>query len=207
MMQYMTKEQLLKTVDFTDSRKMLEEYFNSGKSFFLLSGHFGNWELFASFPLFFGKDIHAMAKPMRNKYVSDWINGSRQKLGLSVVLLGSSIRELYKVFKENGIVLSIGDQRGPIEGVRVNFFGKSTAVFNGTAVFALKTNAPIVMTFIVRQDDLNYKVVAQVLEYKDIEGTEEEKIQIISQRYFTYLEKIVRQYPDQWFWMHKIWKY
>jgi KDO2-lipid IV(A) lauroyltransferase len=207
MMQFITEEQLHKIVDFTDSRELLEKYFNSGKSFFILSGHFGNWELFAAFPSFFGGDVHAMAKPMRNKYVSDWINKSRKKLGLDVVLLGSSIRELYKVLKENGIVLSIGDQRGPSDGVRVNYFGKSTAVFNGTAVFALKSHAPIVMVFIVRQKDLNYKVIAEVLEYEDLTGTDEEKIQIICQRYFTFLESVVRKYPDQWFWMHKIWKY
>lgn len=207
MSQNFTREKLLEMVDFSESGELLKSYFDSGKSFFILTGHFGNWEMFSSLPLFFGKKINAMAKPMRNKYVSDWINQSREKFGINVVLLGSSIRELYKVLKENGIVLSVGDQRGPSDGVRVNFFNRSTAVFNGTAVLALKTKAPIVMAFNVRQKNLNYKVISKVLNYEGIEGTDEEKVQFICQEYFSYLESLVKEYPDQWFWMHKIWKY
>jgi KDO2-lipid IV(A) lauroyltransferase len=80
-------------------------------------------------------------------------------------------------------------------------------VYNGTAVLALKTGAPILMIFFARQDDLSYKAVVKELIYTDIEGSEEEKVQIICQRYFSFLETMVKEYPDQWFWMHKIWKY
>lgn len=207
LMQNLSKEQLKKIVDFSEADGLFKEHFSSGKSFFILTGHFGNWEMFASVPLFFGREMNAMAKPMRNIYVSDWINKSREKFGVNVVLLGSSIREVYKVLKENGVVLSVNDQRGPSDGIRVNFFNKSTAVFNGSAALALRTSTPILMAFCVRGKDLNYKIIAEPLDYGSFVGSEEEKIILICQKYFNFLETVIRQYPDQWFWMHKIWKY
>lgn len=207
LLHYITAKEFSRMIDHSEAEEVLAPYFESGKSFFLLSGHFGNWELFTTFPHHYKKAVNAMAKPMRNVYVSKWINQSREKFGTNVVLLGSSIRELYKVLKDNGVILSVGDQRGPSDGVRVNFFNKSTAAFNGTAVLALKTGSPIIMTFIVRQKNFDYKVRAKELRFDDLTGTEEEKIAAICQRFFSYLESMIREYPDQWFWMHKIWKY
>lgn len=202
-----SKEVFQKILDFSEADEILKKYFKSDKSFFILTGHFGNWELFSSISLFYGKSTNALAKPMRNIYVSDWINKAREKHGVKVVLLGASVREIYKVLKGNGIVFTVGDQRGPIDGVRVNYFNRPTAAFNGTAVLALRFNTPILMFFFIRQKDLNYKVVAKELDYSDLTGTDEEKIQIICQRYFSFLESLVKQHPEQWFWMHKIWKY
>ncbi len=206
-MHYFSAEDIIDILDFSDSDEILKKHFASDKSFFLLSGHFGNWELSTFLPYLYGKRINAMAKAMRNPFVSQWVNESREKYGTKVVLLGPSIREIYKLLKENGIVLVIGDQRGPIDGVRVNWFNRATSVFNGTAVLALKTSSPILMMFFARQENLKYKVIVKELPYEDISGSDEEKIQIICQRYFSFLEVMVKEYPDQWFWMHKIWKY
>lgn len=202
-----TAETYKRIIDFSDADETFKKFFKTEKTFFILSGHFGNWEMFSSIPLFYNKKVYALAKPMRNNYVSDWINNARAKFGVNVVLLGSSVREIYKVLKNEGVVLSIGDQRGPSDGVRVSFFNKPTAVFNGTAVLALRVNAPIVMTFFIRQPDLNYKIAVQELNYDDLTGTDEEKINIICQRYFDFLESNIKLHPEQWFWMHKIWKY
>jgi len=207
LMHYFSAKDLIDILDFSESDEVLKKYFATEKSFFLLSGHFGNWELTTFIPHIYGKRINAMAKAMRNPYVSHWVNESRERYGTKVVLLGPSIREIYKLLKENGIVLVIGDQRGPIDGVRVNWFNRSTSVFNGTAVLALKTLSPILMMFFARQGNLKYKVVVKELPYDDITGSDEEKIQTICQRYFSFLEEIVKEYPDQWFWMHKIWRY
>lgn len=207
LLHFVPAEEFISHVDFSEADELLKKYFAADKPLFLLSGHFGNWELSSFIPLKYGRTINAMAKPMRNPYVSKWLNETRERFGVKVVLLGPSIREIYKLLKENGIVLVIGDQRGPSDGVRVNMFNRPTAVYNGTAVLALKTSAPILMMFFVRQPDLNYKLVVKELDYSGITGTDEEKIQIICQKYFSFLEELVKKYPGQWFWMHKIWKY
>jgi Kdo2-lipid IVA lauroyltransferase/acyltransferase len=202
-----TEEEYRTMLDFSEADETLKKYFESGKSFILLTGHFGNWELFSGISLFYGKRTYALAKEMRNSLVSGWVNKARERFGVKVVLLGSSIREVYKVLKENGIVITVADQRGPVEGVRVNFFNRQTAVYNGTAVLALRFNAPIILFFFVRQSNMNYKIVVKELDYSDLTGTDEEKIQIICQRYFSFLQSLIEQHPGQWFWMHKIWKY
>ena len=40
----------------------------------------------------------------------------------------------------------------------------------------------------------------------ELNGEQEKDIQHISQNITTELEKIIRQYPEQYFWMHRRWR-
>jgi KDO2-lipid IV(A) lauroyltransferase len=60
---------------------------------------------------------------------------------------------------------------------------------------------------IKRAGDYKYKIVLTEIKYSEFEGSNEEKIKRITQEYMTILENAVRENPEQWFWMHKIWKY
>ena len=101
----------------------------------------------------------------------------------------------------------MGDQRGRRDGVRVNFFGKETFTFHGTAAIALKTNCPVLVMLCARQEDGTYKSEIEEIDYSEIDGTKEEQTQKFNQLYMSILEKTIKKYPDQWFWMHNVWKY
>ena len=175
---------------------------------FFLTAHYGNWELGAiSIGAQLNIEINVLAKPQRNKFVSDWLNSMRESSGNKTILLGTSVREVYKSINEKKVVGIVGDQRGPIEGKRVKYFGKETAVFQGTASIAFKKKAPIVVVFLERQENLFYKAKVDVIDYEKFNGTDDEIIHKINQEYMRLLEKQVRKKPEQWFWMHKIWKY
>jgi KDO2-lipid IV(A) lauroyltransferase len=129
----------------------------------------------------------------------------RVKWGNKIVPLGISIRQVYKELKEKRIVAMVADQRGPSDGIRINFMGRKASVFAGPALLALKTSAPIMFGVTIRQPDFSYKLVIEVISTSDL--PEEEKIAELSQRHASVLEKYIRQFPEQWFWMHKRWKY
>ena len=40
----------------------------------------------------------------------------------------------------------------------------------------------------------------------DLTGSVAEKIETVARHYTEAVERMVRQYPEQWFWMHKRWK-
>jgi KDO2-lipid IV(A) lauroyltransferase len=191
-----------------DKLSVIKEKFEIGKGLILLTAHFGNWELGA---ISVASQLHipfkVLAKPQRNGYVSNWLNNMRGVLGNSVIQLGVSVREVYTALKEGNIVGVVGDQRGPKESQRVKFFGQDTAVYSGTASIALKVGCPILMVMIVRQKDLSYRAEVIEIPTDDLTGEAEDKILIVNQRYMNILEKYVREYPEQWFWMHNIWKY
>jgi KDO2-lipid IV(A) lauroyltransferase len=101
----------------------------------------------------------------------------------------------------------VGDQRGTRDGVKIQFFGQDTYTFPGTAAMALRTGCPVIVILCPRQSDGTYKSVVQEIKHSTFKGNEEEKIRQFNQKYMTILENCIKEYPEQWFWMHNIWKY
>lgn len=204
---YMKPEQVKNCLHVPDVEKIREKFLLN-RGVLLMTAHFGNWELGAcSVGLHLGVPIYVVAKPQRNTFVSSWLTMMRESFGNKVVLLGMSIRNIFKVLYDKQIVGVVGDQRGNPEDPRVKFMGIDSSVYPGTAVMALRTKSPIVVVITERQKDFTYHLKTGFIEVENLEGTEEEKIIAINQQYCAILEESIRKYPEQWFWMHKRWKY
>ena len=204
---HLNKSELINLVNCKNPELIIEK-FNEGNGVVLLSSHFGNWEYGAiSIALQVQLPFSVVVKPLRNSLVYNWMNKGRTKFGNDVVPLGLSIRKIYQTLKEKKIVAMVADQRGPKEGVKVNFFGRKAAVYTGPAALALKTGAPIICGIPIRDKDFRYKMLLVEIPVNNLPGSEEENIREISQRYTTYLEEVIRAHPEQWLWMHKRWKY
>jgi KDO2-lipid IV(A) lauroyltransferase len=204
---YLKRQQLIDAVDCENPQLIVEKY-NQGNGVILLSSHFGNWEFIAiSVAMQINIPFSVIVKPLRNPLVFEWMNKFRTKFNNEIVPLGISIRKTYQTLKEKKIVAMVADQRGPREGTRVNFFGKEVSVYTGPAALALKTGAPIIFGIPVRQKNYKYRTILVEIPVNDLPENDEDKIKEISQRHTAYLEKIIRQYPEQWLWMHKRWKY
>lgn len=204
---YMKRQEIIDAVECSNPEFIIEKY-NEGKGIILLSSHYGNWEFIAiSVALQVKVPFSVIVKPLRNPYVYDWMNRARTKFGNEIVPLGISIRKTYQTLKEKKIVAMVADQRGPKEGVRVSFFGRQVSVYTGPAALALKTGSPIIFGVPVRQKNYKYRTVLIEISMSDLPESDEDKIKEISQRHTSYLEKIIRENPEQWLWMHDRWKY
>ncbi|MFA8451854.1 MAG: lysophospholipid acyltransferase family protein [Bacteroidales bacterium] len=206
-LKYATNDSILNEVEFVNN-KVLEKALSRKDSLILLTAHFGNWEYGAlCIGLKYNFPMRVLAKKQSNEFVTKFMSEAREKFGNKEIFTGSSVKELYKALLNKQIIGVVGDQRGSVEGPRVKFFNKDTAVYTGTAVLSLKTSTPILTVFVARQKDNKYKIFIDELSFDDLPENQEEKVLEINQRYFAKLEKMIKQYPEQWFWMHKIWKY
>ena len=189
-------------IDLID-RKIKEK-----KATLILSAHFGNWEyLSASLALQLNYPLHMLIKVQRNPYVTEFMDRARTKWSNIVVPLGTAVRQIFKALYENKIVIMGADQRGNVDGIRIKFLGIMSAVYTGPAVFALKTGADIIIAISVRQPDYSYKVEITELPLGDLPDDNDAKVEEICRRYLNFLEKLIRQNPEQWLWMHKRWKH
>jgi KDO2-lipid IV(A) lauroyltransferase len=204
---FLNKSNLNDSLDCSYTEFIIEKY-NQGKGVILLSSHFGNWEFGAiATAIQTQLPFSVVVKPLRNPLVNEWMNKSRTKFGNEIVPLGISIRKTYQTLKEKKIVAMIADQRGPMEGVKVNFFGKKVSIYTGPAALAQKTGAPLICVIAIRGKDYKYKMDLVEISQDNLPESEEEKILEISQRYTSYLEKVIREHPEQWLWMHNRWKH
>jgi Lauroyl/myristoyl acyltransferase len=86
------------------------------------------------------------------------------------------------------------------------FFGTKAATATGPVVFAMRTKAPILPMFIVRQKDDTHKIIIEPPLY--IEEKEDYKETLIYNvaRITKIIENYIRKYPQEWGWIHRRWK-
>jgi KDO2-lipid IV(A) lauroyltransferase len=201
-------EEALNKIMLCEKRDLIVKRFNENNGVILLSAHFGNWEYVAiSVALQIRKKFHVVVKPQRNPFVNNWMNKLRTKWTNEVVPLGISIRNIFSVLLNKGIVAMVADQRGPKESIKLEFFGRMTSVYTGPAVLSLKTNSPIIYGISTRQKNLNYSVDIIEVDRSNLPENQEEKIKVLTERMLKILEEIIKQNPEQWLWMHKRWKH
>ncbi len=206
-MPWLSDSKLKSIMVCNDKYKIVQRY-EEGNGVILLSAHLGNWEYLAtSVAVQIDKKFNVVVKPQRNPYVNKWMNKYRTKWINDVIPLGVSIRNIFSVLLNKGIVAMVADQRGPEESLKLEFFGRKTAVYVGPAVLSLKTNSPIIYGLSIRQPDYTYDVKIIEVDRSNLPNDDEEKIKVLTERMIKILEDIISEYPEQWLWMHRRWKH
>ena len=179
-----------------------------GKGALLLLSHFGNWEMMGIMSKLIGDSIMVIAKPMKkNKRIDQFITKIRNAAGLEVISSIKASRIVIKALSQNRVVGILIDQRAKrSEGIWADFFGKKAPTTPGLAVLAMKTGAPVVPVFMVRDGFGKHRLVIQepleLVHTGDIKKDVEANTQLFNHT----LESMIRQYPDQWFWVHRRWE-
>jgi Kdo2-lipid IVA lauroyltransferase/acyltransferase len=205
--QNLTKEGIKQRVcinNFDLMKRLLEKK----KGIVFLTAHFGSWELaIQAISVYTDAAVCTIAKSQSNALVDRLINRWREMFGLKIVSMGASVREILHTLQQGGIVALAADQTAPKESVSVEFFGRQVPTFQGPAVFCLKTGAPIVLGCTVRQETGNYKMHLMHVPSDDLVGFSDDNVFELTRRQVHMTEEIIRQYPEQWMWMHKRWKH
>jgi KDO2-lipid IV(A) lauroyltransferase len=174
----------------------------------LLLGHFGNWELMAIMSKIIKKSVLVIAKPIKqNPWIDGWINGIRKELGLEVIPPENATQKVIHALSQNQLVGILFDQRGSrSKGVWADFFGRKVPTTPGLAVMALKSGAPVLPIFMIRngfqKHRLLFKEPLQLINTGDMNGDILANTQLFNHT----LESFIHQYPDQWFWIHRRWE-
>jgi len=191
-----------------DNEDAVSQALKKGRGVFMLTGHFGNWELMsAAFTLRFNVKGAVVVRPADFAPADRLLKNLRSRFGAEIIPKKRAMKKLLAAKKENKVIGILLDQNVDwYEGVFVPFLGKSACTNKGLALVALRTGSPVIPVFSVRQPDGRYRVVFEdevpLLRTGDKIKDTEENTALFTQ----IIEKYVRQYPDQWFWFHKRWK-
>lgn len=169
--------------------------------------HFGNWELLS---LVYGALIpnraKAIAFPLKNTRLNDLIWRHRQLLSLELIPRKTAIRATLRALKNNDAVGFFADQNAGEQGVFIDFFGKPASTAKGPVSLALKTGAPILFSLDIRQADDRHHVYISPPIHLELSNNFERDVEVYTTHLMKQLEKYIKQYPDQWLWLHNRWK-
>jgi len=173
-----------------------------------LSGHFGNWELLVYAHGMRGHPVHMVHRAIANPLVDRWLNTLRARAGTHMIRKSVGAGGVLQALRERGLLVLPIDQNSTRGlGVFVDFFGHAASTNAGMARIALRTDAPIVPVFIVREGwRARHRV--RVLPILQVERTGDpvEDVRRNTQRFTAVFESMVREHPEQWLWVHKRWK-
>ncbi|OQX95576.1 hypothetical protein B6I21_04775 [candidate division KSB1 bacterium 4572_119] len=172
------------------NQEILHEALSQGKGVLVLSGHFGNWEYLASAVAQIGPPMYAVFKEQKNLLVDDLIKEQRVNMGLlPLKVKGGAARGIIMALRENAKVLILFDQDAGGKGRFIDFLGRPASTTEGPAKIAIKHKIPCVLAMSYRGKKHGIRI----------------KLEKFIKEYNSRLEKYIRKYPEQWFWMHRRW--
>jgi len=196
----LSKEEVLDRVA-VEHLSLLDEAIDKGRGVILALPHMGSWDMAAAFGAAAGYDMVAVAERFPGS-LDDAIVRNRNRFGLSVITLGrSAVRQIREALSANRFVALVCDlEQGP--GVEVRFFGRRAVVPAGTAAFALKTRAPVLIVHTYATSPGRYHIVVERAPQWPADETNARAMQSIITRFESY----IRARPDQWYAFRPIFK-
>lgn len=185
---------------------MFREALKKGNGGFLATAHFGNWELLGAWVASQGFPVDLLVATQHNPLIDRMINRFRTSMGVGIVELARGSRGVFKTLRANRIAATAPDQHAPAGTVIMDFFGRPASIARGPALFAIRCDCPVIPILLRRERYDRHVLIAGALIYPPKTGDEEADIRAMTARYVRFIEKYIREYPDQWMWTHNRWK-
>lgn len=189
-----------------EGRENLEQTLSLGKGVIGVSAHLGTFTLIG-------------AKLSSSGFHMTWILGGQphprlaklwremgEKVGAGFITIDSLVtfhKAILRCLRKGEVVGFICDENQKHGGVLVEFLGRPMALPVGPAVYHLKTKAPILPLFIIRQRDRRHKVIIEPPLKIQLSGDEEQDIFTITSQIARVIESYIKRYPGQWSWISK----
>lgn len=207
LMEHRTPADLIALFERVDGWEHIEAARAQGRGTLLVTGHLGNWELGGSYIAARGMPVDAIARHMGNRVFERYLTRVRERFGVKVVFDEHAVRQTPRSMRENRVVGFLSDQGVlGLASTFVPFFSRLAKTPRGPAVFALRMQVPVVFVVAVRLPSGRYRLIVEPMEVVDSGDREADTTALVAS-YTARLEYWVREYPGQYFWQHRRWKY
>jgi Kdo2-lipid IVA lauroyltransferase/acyltransferase len=180
----------------------------SGRPLLLITGHFGNWEIGGYALGLLGFTTHAVARPLDNPYLDDFLRRFRERTGQRLLAKKGDFDQMQQILSSGGVIATLADQDAGQRGLFVDFFNRPASTHKAVALMALEYRVPMLVVLARNTGSpLHYEIDgSEWILPEEYEG-QPNAVREITQRFTTALERGVRLAPAQYFWLHRRWKH
>ncbi len=207
-----------------DVKTILLQAFDSQRPVMIVTAHLGNWELAGLAFGLLGYRTHAIARPLDNPYLDRFVHRLRSATGQNIIAKHGDFDRLAAVLAAGGNVATLADQDAGPQGVFVDFFGRPASTHKAVALLALKHDIVLFVGAVPRVcrnghppshgrpadglEPMCYSFeLGDVIDPRGYAGLPRAAaVRAITARYTVALERLIRCYPEQYFWLHRRWK-
>jgi KDO2-lipid IV(A) lauroyltransferase len=196
----LSPENVRKTIDYDGFGCFLEAK-KRGRGVLFATAHLGNWELSAYAHALMAEPMNVVVRPLDNPILDEFVERRRAGSGNRILAKSDYLRRAIEALRRNEAVGVLIDQDAGPDGVFVDFFGRRASATPAFAKLAHRTGAAIIPGFAL----WNARERRYVLRFSPIVETTGDAARD-TQTLHSILEGAIRQYPDQWMWLHRRWK-
>lgn len=198
----------------------------SGRPVILITGHCGNWELLGYTMALLGFPMHALYRPLDNKPLDEWVRQTRGRRGLLLLDKFGALKQIPDLVAAGAPIGFVADQNAGDRGLFVPFFGRLASTYKSIGMLAYHHRASIVvgqarrMGWNGREDRpvregfasphtgeaIRYRLeIEDAIHPEDWDG-QPDPFFYMAARYRRAIERMILRAPEQYLWMHRMWK-
>jgi KDO2-lipid IV(A) lauroyltransferase len=187
---------------------VMDQLITGGRSMIFLTGHYGNWELAGYVFGLFGFPTVSVARTLDNPYLDRYLRSFRQRTGQSLIPKTGGFDQMVEVLQTGRVLSFLADQDAGQRGLYVEFFGRPASTHKAIALLAIEHQAPVVVGVARRiGPGFRYEIRCEdIIDPVSLTGTADD-VRLLTQRFTSALERLIRQDPTQYLWLHRRWKH
>ncbi len=173
----------------------------------MVTGHFGNFELAGFVNGLFGLPSTSLARPLDNPFIHRYITDFRSMGGQHFLSKDDSAHQVQRLLEAGGTLGLLADQDAGTRGCWVNFLGHPASCHKALALFTLVNKAPMMVCYNRRVGrPLKFQLVLTGLVDPAYPSDILASVQSLTQWYNDCLEAPIRNFPEQYWWLHRRWR-
>jgi lipopolysaccharide heptosyltransferase II len=183
----------------------LKEAFDAGQPLLHPIMHASCWEVMTQVPTIFvqGHKPASIYQPLRNPYLNALVLRRREKLGYKLFDRREGFNGPIRHVREMGMLGILVDQHAGDHGLWCPFFDRLASTTNIVALCAMRSKARILPMMVYDDGPARWRFVCDgPLQNPEDKPTIEGVTIAINHA----LERLIRQQPATWFWVHNRWK-
>ena len=172
----------------------------------MVSGHYGNFEFAGHVTGLLGFPAYAIARPLDNPYLHQYVNRFRAAHGQYILPKQGSAEDVQRVLDSDGTLTVLGDQHAGPKGCWTDFLGRPASCHKALALFSLTNDAPMVVTYCRRIRPMRFELGFQGAFDPRTSPAELHSVRSLTAWYNRQLEDMILTVPEQYWWVHRRWK-
>jgi Kdo2-lipid IVA lauroyltransferase/acyltransferase len=196
------------SIELAGLAPVMDHLITGSRPLIVLTGHYGNWELAGYLFGMFGVPTVAVARTLDNPYLERYLRAFRERTGQSLIPKTGGFDQMVEVLQNNRALTFLADQDAGQRGLFVDFFGQPASTHKAIALLAIEHQAPVAVGVARRiGPGFRYEIRCEdVIDPAELSGTADD-VRILTQRFTSALERLIRQDPTQYLWLHRRWKH
>lgn len=189
------------------NKPLIVRYLLDPRPTVILTGHYGNFEVAGYVLGLFGFPSFTIARRLDNPFLDRFVNHFRGLKGQFILPKIGSAPLVERVLAAGGTLSLLGDQHAGEKGCWVDFMGRPASCHKAVALFTLTSGAPELVAYVRRLDGpMRFEIgVVDVVDPAQLDDSLA-GVRPLTQWYNRRLEEMIREAPEQYWWIHRRWK-